>query len=83
MVGDEEDVASLGHVAGPCLHHFGHGGLFARRSMHSPVLAVPVDGARDMPGPEVVEGMALGRVTLSHVVRQRPDVSGVARDEGL
>ena len=51
--------------------------------MHTTVLAVPVDGARDVAGAQVVEGMALGRVTLSQVVRERPDVAGVAGDEGF
>ncbi len=44
---------------------------------------VPVDGARYLTGAEVVERMALGWVTLSQVVRERPDVAGMAGDERL
>ena len=47
------------------------------------MLAVPIDGASDVTCAEVVEGVALGRVTLSQVVRERPEVAGVAGFEGL
>ena len=45
VVGDEESLASLGHVVGPCLHHLGHGHVFARGCVHTTMLRVPVDGA--------------------------------------
>ena len=81
VVGDEEGLASLGHVVGPCLHHFGHGRFFARCCVDTTVLAVPVDGARYVARPEVVESMALGWVTLSQIVRERPEVAWIAGHE--
>ena len=83
MVGDEEGLASLGHVGGPSLNHFVHRHFFARGRVYTTVLPVPVDGARDVPGAEVVKGMALGRVTLSEIVRERPEVARMAGDEGF
>ena len=82
MVGDEECVPSLGHVVGPCSDHFVHGLFFARAACTRPCSRYQLT-ALGMPGPEVVEGMALGRVTLSQVVRERPEVAGVAGDEGF
>jgi hypothetical protein len=51
--------------------------------VHTAVLAVPVDGTRDVTRAQVVEGMALGWVTLSEVVRESPEVAGVAGNKGF
>ena len=83
MVSDEQGVASVGHVVGPRLHHFVHGQFFARRCVDPAVGPVPVEGARDVARAEVVQSMALGRVGLSQVVRERPHVAGVTGGEGL
>jgi len=47
------------------------------------MLPVPVHGTGDVTGAQVVEGMALGWVRLSQVVRERPDVAGMAGYEGF
>ena len=83
MVGDQEGLASVGHFVSPYLNHLVHGHFFARGCVHTTVFAIPVDGTGDVTGAQKVEGMALGRVTLSQVVRERPEVAGVAGSEGF
>jgi hypothetical protein len=51
--------------------------------VHTTVFPVPVDGARNLTGAQVVERVSLGSVMLSQVVVERPQVARVAGDEGL
>jgi hypothetical protein len=44
---------------------------------------VPAHRPQQVPGPQLVKGVALARVPLAHIVPQRPDVAMVAPDQGF
>ena len=48
-----------------------------------PCQGVPGHRHGHLPGAQLVEGVALGRVTLAQVVGERPDVTGVTAGQGF
>ena len=51
--------------------------------MDPAVQCVPGRRAGHLPGPQLVEGVALGRVTLAHVLGEGQDVAGVTAGQGF
>ena len=83
VVGDEEGVAATRHVVSPSPDHLQHGVGELRAGWTRPCATYQLTADRQVPGPEVVEGEALGRVTLAQVVCERPDILGVTSGQGL
>ena len=68
VVGHQQGVLPVGDVVGPGLDHVVHGLVPARGRVDPAAEGVPGHRGGHVPGAQLVEGVALGRVTLAEVV---------------
>ncbi len=83
MVSHQEGVFAFGDVVRPRPDHVQHG-LAPGGSRVDPVVQyIPAHGHGHLARAQLVEGVALGRVTLAHVLGEGKDVVGVTAGQGF
>ncbi len=83
VVGHQEGVFAFGDVVGPGPDHVQQGLAPGGSRVDPAVQYVPGRRHGHLPGPQLVEGVALGRVTLADVLGEGKDVTGVTAGQAL
>ena len=83
VVGHQEGVFAFGDVVGPGPDHVQQGLAPGGSRVDPAVQCVPGHRHGHLPGAQLVEGVALGRVTLADVLGEGKDVAGVTARPAL
>ena len=83
MVGHQEGVFAVDDVVGPGPDHVQHGLAPARGRVDPALEGVPGHCHGHLTGPQLVEGVALGRVALADVLGEGIDAARVTAGQGF